>query len=527
MMRKAPVKLDLDKLERFRPPALVTLYIGLLKAAQMTVLLSSLLLIMRYFKLTGNMEITWLILVTFLTHLASFYRHLWLEEHYVTDTFFAKVGEFVVLIIGLRLVLLAFGQVSPLLTLEFIYYALFMTVAWYSGLTFLHQFYNLYLQPYEISEAEGGIPALGDDYHMSYDHTQAYKELKNNFRYMAFVQVVIVLAGVSIINEFGKNPGKSELTQTLVLLGGIYLLLGLPLLAWARMRYLRTVWQLDKLKEPRHLVDRWVYYVGGLVGLMLVVTFGISSLGGVFTFPLPTPGDQQVINQFISRPTPVPMPTPPTFTPPKISDTPSRLNLEWLTFIIQVLGVLAAVAFLGVILWFAFSRLMQTGWVGPQWRRLAGFSIWRSLRNFWRNLFGGGRPKEGFEKVEGEGGSRFDPFGWFRRENLPDDPRGRVRFYYRQMAQRAGRAGMPRRTGQTPAEYAGYLAPNLEEAQDQLYLQELTGLYEEARFSPHPVHDSHVESARETSQGLVAFFRQKSRRARIKPPEPAPTPPES
>jgi hypothetical protein len=87
------------------------------------------------------------------------------------------------------------------------------------------------------------------------------------------------------------------------------------------------------------------------------------------------------------------------------------------------------------------------------------------------------------------------------------------------MAQRAQKAGLPRRTGQTPKEYAGYLAPNLEAEQDQASLDNLTGLYQEARFSPHPVDESHVEAAKESSQGLVAFFRQRSRKARIKPRE--------
>lgn len=519
MMRKAPVKLDFEKLARYRPPGLVTLYIALLKGGQMTCLFATFILTLRYFKLTGYMDVTWLILVTFLTFLASFYRHLWLEEHYVADSLFAKLGEFIIMVIAIRLVLIAFGQITPLINLDFIYYVGFMTAAWYSGLTFLHQFYNLYLQPYEVSEEEGGVPALGDQYHLSYDHTQAYRELKTNFRWLGGVEVVAVLGGVGLINQFGEDANKSGSSQTLVLLGGIYLMLGLPLLAWARMRYLRTIWQLDKLKEPSHLVDRWAYYVGGLILLVVIVTFAISSLGGVYSIPLPAPGSQEALPSVFYPPTAAPMPTPPPLVPPKNVEPPFRLDLAWLGVLIQVLGVLAAAVFLVVILWYAFSRLVQSGWVGPQWKKIAGFSLFKNLRDLFRNLFGSKRQKDPFEKEAEEGGSRFDPFGWFRRENLPDDPRGRVRFYYRQVAQRAGRAGLPRRVGQTPAEYAGYLAPNLEEPQDQANLTSLTGLYEEARFSPHPVDTAQVETARESSQGLVAFFRQHSRRARIKPRE--------
>lgn len=519
MLRKAPVKLDFEKLARFRPPALVTLYISMLKATQITCLLTTTLLIMRYFKLTANLNLGWLALTIFLTHLASFYRHLWLEEHFVIDNFFAKLGEFVVLLLGLRLVLFGLGQFSPLINLDYIYFGISMSIAWYSGLSFLHQFYNLYLQPYEVSEGEGGVPALGDSYHLSYDHTQAYRELKTNFQYLAGVQIVQVLAGGSFIQQVKSNPTEAGVVPLMILLGGIFLLLGIPLLAWARMRYIRTLWQLDKLKEPARLVDRWIYYLGGLILLVILVTFGITSLGGVFTLPLPKGGQEQPVFSIFYPPTPLPRPTTPPPFPIKPGNSDPGLNLAWLGIIAQAIAVLAAFAFLVVILWFAFNRLIQAGWVGPQWRKLTASQLWKHLRLFFSNIFGGKRPKDPFEKEEGERRGRFDPFGWLQRDRLPGDARGQVRFYYRQLVQRAQRAGLPRRTGQTPQEYAGYLAPNLEAEQDQANLENLTGIYQEARFSPHPVDSSQVEAARESSQGLVAYFRQRSRRARIKPRE--------
>jgi uncharacterized membrane protein YidH (DUF202 family) len=518
MMRKSQVVIDFDKLAPFRPPALVTLYIVLLKTVQLTGLLTSLLLVLRHFRLTGTMEIGWLILVIFLTHLLSFYRRLWSEEHFVPDSFFARLGEFAVMIIGLRLVLLAFGQASPVVTLDFIYYSLFMSAAWYAGMSFLHQYFNLYLQPYEVGPEEGGVPALGDAYHLSYDHTQAYQELKTNFRYMAMFQVIIVLAGVSLANQFEQYPGKAELSMNLVLLGGMYLLLGMPLLVWARMRYLRTLWQLDKLKEPGYLASRWVYYLGGMLLVGLVIALAVSSLGGVATLPLPTGGDNSnPLSTIVNPPSPQPVPTMAPIVPPERPDNSPRMDLSWLGTIIQVVTVLIAGALFLAVLFYAFTRLIQVGWVGPQWRKLAASELWRNFRKFWRNLLQPKRPKDPFEKDGAAREGRFDPFGWLKRDQLPDDPRGRVRFYYRQVAHRAGRAGLPRRAGQTPAEYARYLTPNLEEAQDQANLENLTGLYQEARFSAHQVAQSQAETARESSQGLVAFFRLRSRRARIKP----------
>lgn len=519
MLRKAPVKLDFEKLAVFRPPALVSLYIALLKAVQITCLLTSVLLVMRYFRLTGNLNIGVLALVVFLTHLGSFYRHLFLEEHYIPDSFFAKLGELIFLILGLRLVLLFFGEVSPLINLDFIYFGICVAIAWYSGLTFLHQFYNLYLQPYEVAEEDGGVPGLGDNYHVSYDHSQAYRELKGNFQYLAGVQIVVVLAGVSAIQQIHNNPAEAGVVPQIILLGGIYLLLGLPLLAWARMRYIRTLWQLDKLAEPSRLVDRWVYYLGGLVLLVVVVTLGVTALGGVFTLPLPSGGKDQPVFSIFYPPTPVPRPTTPPPTPGRPGRSGPGLDLSWLGVVFQIFTLLVAIGFVIMVLWYAFTRLFQAGWVGPQWGKLSPGKLWEYLRLFIRNIFGEKREKDPFERTESEKRSGFNPFGWLQRDRLPDDARGQVRYYYRQVAQRAGRAGLPRRTGQTPQEYAGYLAPNLEAGQDQASLDNLTGLYEEARFSPHPVDPAQAEVARASSQGLVAFFRQRSRQARQKPRE--------
>lgn len=517
MMRKSDIVIDLKKLAPFRPPALVTLYMALLKAAQMTCLLGSVIITLHYFKLTGALETGWLLLVIFLTHLASFFRRLWSEEHFIPDSFFAKLGEFIVMLVGLRLVLLAFGQVSPLITLDFVIYAVFMTTAWYSGLTFLHQFYNLYLQPYEVSAAEGGVPTLGDAYHLSYDHTMAYRDLKTNYKYMALFQVIVVLAGVSMAIEFDPHPGKAGLIQTLVILGGLFLLSGLPYLVWARMRYLRTLWQLDKLVEPARLAGRWVYYLGGLLVVALALSLGLSSLGGVVTLPVPTGGDNKnVLPSVFYPPTPPPVPTPRPLVPPRPSPNSPGLDLAWLGNLIQALLIVGATALGLAVLWYALSKLIQAGWVGPQWRKMLPGELWRSILNLWSSLFLTKRLKDPFGKEDSEANRRFDPFGWLQRDRLPDDRRGQIRFYYRQVAQRAGKSGLPRRASQTPAEYARYLAPNLEEAPDQAHLASLTGLFQEARFSPHLLEQPQVETAKVSSQRLVAFFRQRARRGRIK-----------
>jgi hypothetical protein len=65
------------------------------------------------------------------------------------------------------------------------------------------------------------------------------------------------------------------------------------------------------------------------------------------------------------------------------------------------------------------------------------------------------------------------------------DPRQKIIFYYLALVRRANEAGLPRKDGQTPYEYAHTLTSSLEEGKDGV--EALTESFVEARYSRHDI----------------------------------------
>ncbi len=139
----------------------------------------------------------------------------------------------------------------------------------------------------------------------------------------------------------------------------------------------------------------------------------------------------------------------------------------------------------------------------------------RGLLAWLKSLFGPRRQREK-SKAEPGKGFNFNPFRSFRRDRLPSDPPGRIRFQYRRLLQRAGKAGFPRQASQTPGEFAGYLSPKIEDPELSPSLETLTTLYEEARFSRHVLEEDAANQAQEAAAKLSAYLRNKARPARNK-----------
>jgi Domain of unknown function (DUF4129) len=154
--------------------------------------------------------------------------------------------------------------------------------------------------------------------------------------------------------------------------------------------------------------------------------------------------------------------------------------------------------------------LIKSGIPLPVIGRLSLKNWWHDLIAWFKGLFA---PKVKAEKLEtGKKQSAFENFlGRFRRERIPSDLRGQVRYHYKHTLERATRAGYPRSSGTTPAEYAGEVAPDLQSPELETDLRDLTKLYNEARFSPHPLNPEQVETAASQTKRLTTFFRQLKR----------------
>ena len=88
-------------------------------------------------------------------------------------------------------------------------------------------------------------------------------------------------------------------------------------------------------------------------------------------------------------------------------------------------------------------------------------------------------------------------------------PRERVAYLYLSVEERARRLGLPRRTGQTASEYSRHLRGEMPDLDPDL--DGLTGLFLEARYSPHPFDDERASGARPLWQRIRTRLRARHR----------------
>lgn len=167
----------------------------------------------------------------------------------------------------------------------------------------------------------------------------------------------------------------------------------------------------------------------------------------------------------------------------------------------------------GAVAFFAgFYTLVMQGlagdWSGMR-RFLRRWWLWildvltgHAWRNVWRQLtIRSASHRAGAEFAADMGPRTMAGAVW----NLPPgDPRRRVRELYRSFMQEARDAGMARRPSQTPAAYRRAIAALEPDTGDGL--TELTGAYEWARFSPHPVTAEHVGQASRGWERVAGFI---------------------
>jgi hypothetical protein len=367
-------------------------------------------------------------------------------------------------------------------------------------------YFYLFLQPDELPEAEGGISDLPNRGRPPYTHFAAYKEIKQYWYWLLAGQGLVLLLALLVKASRKDSLSSTELAQSVMLLTTAHLFLGIPLMAWARLRYLRTGWQLNRLKEPPRLLPRWNFYTLALVLAALLPSLLIGAVAFSDALPFTHISVQLPALPTLDQPVrSVPQQTPGT-------EGEQRPPSWDIIGFVALLGMLmAALLVVGIVLYGVYL-LLKAGLAGPRWQKLNLKEIWLDFWEWLRDLFRG-RAELDLTKTPHPKPERLNLVNLFRRERLPGDPRGQVQFHYRRMSQRAERAGLPRRTGQTPEEYALYLEPTLTEPALTGDLSGLTGLYEEARYSAHPIAEGQASEARQCSERLAIYFRRKARRS--------------
>ncbi len=147
--------------------------------------------------------------------------------------------------------------------------------------------------------------------------------------------------------------------------------------------------------------------------------------------------------------------------------------------------------------WRAMTRFLRRwwNWILEAISHLARGNVWRQLG------IRSAAHREGAAFAAAAGGRTGAGAAW----NLaPGDPRRRIRELYRELIGEAAKAGLPRRPSQTPETFRRTLVAAEPDAAPGLEL--LTGAYEWARFSPHPVTGEHVSQASTGWQRIAGFF---------------------
>jgi hypothetical protein len=363
----------------------------------------------------------------------------------------------------------------------------------------------------------GYLVELSDTYSQE-DRALGLAGLKDHF----MLGAIMLLMAVGL-RHLSLSPIDLKMRQAqasvLTWLPLIYLGLGLLLFGQARLMLLQAGWEHEQAPVAPGLSRRWAWwgllFVAGVTALALLVPAG-DTLAGAYAFtwlmsllvfivqwillilqvllfillsPCLALFQMQQLSQ--ARPQLPSLPPLPTQTAGPAWLFYLRLVLFWIVIL--------------VVLFFLFRTL----WLD---RRAAGsWNVWRGLFSWWRSFWlwllkWKKRVEIQFRRVAGEPPSdaREARLSWWQRWRART-ARERVRRLYLALLNRAAKAGHPRRSIQTPFEYAAELEPRLAEEGDAL--ETLTEAFVQARYSRRMFPPEEVSFLRRVWQRLQAALR--------------------
>ena len=266
---------------------------------------------------------------------------------------------------------------------------------------------------------------------------------------------------------------------------------------------------------PGRISAGWVAAACVAVGLLLpaygaLALGGAGQGGGARATPPPTVPPSHLISHVhptAARPGP---------------GLPARHPAAWLPFVDHLIAAAAAVT-----LAFVIAR-----WVYQTWREGGWLALWQGLIEWLRAIFGllarlfvwPGRPgwlPGGRYGTPDDGADAARPGGGVRAT----DPRGRVRQAYRRLLRGAERRGLVRPPAHSPRRFGRRLEPQMGERGPDL--RALTRLYEEARYSGHPVDAGTADRATAHARAAMRGLRdaERARRNAATPPSDGTPPP--
>ena len=409
------------------------------------------------------------------------------------------------------LALLARGDFTNFITVEFVATSLVAFTIWYLA----GQFLDL-LDIIGLDQAQA-LAMYEDVSRSEANYVPAHQRLVSLIFSLGIVQVILTaITRIDLQALFTGVQGVPRL-QILRFSGAesgvlLYFLLGLALISLGRLLTLLTQWIQRRIQvDSRSLQKQWTVYsfyfifilimivailptgdsfgfftvLGTLTNFLLSILFFLAQVVIVlvailFSLPFILFGKGQ---SFINR-----LQAPPVFRPPPLdSTTQVTHNMVWELFrSIFLWGALVAIVIFSIIYFIRQhqglairlrrSRLAQLlkftwQWLTGNVKEMRG-SLVRVITNGWHNFL---------SRLEAQ---RLTPrSGWISIRSL--DPRRQVYFFYLTMIRRTNERGLARKSSQTPSEYAAMLETMMPDANEDI--QKITNEFMQARYSDHRI----------------------------------------
>jgi hypothetical protein len=424
------------------------------------------------------------------------------------------------------------GDLEEFLSPEFVFALLFAALAWYLPATFLELLDEIGLnQRLALGEEAALIQS---------DAAAAHRRLIHLIFNLGIALVILTALARLDLRVALSNPADSLVNSSRFSAGEagvlLYFILGLALLAQARLMSLQTGWNVQRIPiSSDNFAKQWGIY--SLIFLFVIVvavsllptgdSFGIFSVLGVlfnflllilffiwqvlvglifilFSIPFLLLGKEP---QLMKQLPPAPVLPPEALEP----IMPPGASALWILIRSILLwgGLLLIIGFSLRQFIRQHDNLMVTlrkarivNWLVLAWQWLRSNA--RRTRTSLSRLIA-----DGWERMVArlEGGRGLPRPGWVSLRSL--DPRRRIYFFYLTMIRRGGEQGVPRKPSQTPCEYAVALEKNLPSATEDIDL--ITQAFTEARYSRRDIDARQAEIVKTTWGRIRRAFQERSR----------------
>jgi hypothetical protein len=473
--------------------------------------------IKRLFPLTG---LEYLPLICLIVAMDAQYTKRFINKYtlFSKEWAFFRIGEFIILIVGLRIfVYLISGKLNlasdikfwdinfydSFFSPDFIPFLIVVLLVWVVSGSLAE---NLFKLEGDLLRMNKDVPpGLGEERYI------ARKQLMDHI--LLFGIVLVILTGFVRIDIRGLEGESPPVTSVIGVV--LYFIFGLILLSLTQFSILRGRWSSSRIPIAMKIGSRWIIYSFLFLSILMAVSILLPtnySLGFLTSFgyilllilDLVTKlfgflillllwffsrfGTQEEVPSQLQPP-----PILPDFTPVPGTDGISpwwdiiKSTIFWLVFL-SIIGLAA------------YQYLLQHKGIADRIRKIPGI-LWFSRLAHWLIGFFNNVGTTITAAIE-SGKNKISPLT--RSNRIPDQlrffkkgsltPRERIIFFYLVLTRRGKESGIERKKSQSPYEYSDVLKSQIPELEEEV--SSMTDTFVEARYSQHYLAEEHAKFVR-------------------------------